>query len=173
MKTPVADTVSFSEAPALELRLWSVQRLLAVMLATFDAPEAIAPGQGVVNVLRVVGPVGGDIQGARSGQPVSNERQERRRDYPPLVMPFLGPGIREVEIQSRQRAVRYLVCEYFDGVVINEAQVRDARLIGFEHAMSDAGLMYLDANEIAVRIRGSLLDQGLTIAETDLQNDGR
>ena len=30
--------------------------------------------------------------------------------------------------------------------------------------------MYFDANEIAVRVCGGLLDQGLTVAETDLQN---
>ena len=66
--------------------------------------------------------------------------------------------------------MRYLVCQHFDGIVIDEAQVGDAPFIGLQHAMSDAGLMYFDANEIAVRVCGGLLDQGLTVAETDLQN---
>ena len=92
LETPVADAVSFPEAPTLELRLWPVQRLFAVMLATFDAREAIGQRKGLVDVLRIVGPVGGDIQSARIGQPVSNKLQEGRRDDPPLVVPFLGHG---------------------------------------------------------------------------------
>ena len=109
------------QAASLELRLRTIKGLFTIMFATFNTRETIRLGKNLVNMLRVIGPVGRDIQRAVACQAVRNQRQELRRDDPPFVMAFLRPRVREVQVQAREGVERNLVRQHLDGVVIYEA----------------------------------------------------
>ena len=161
------------QAAPFELRLRSVQWPITVVLASLDAVKTIRPGKNLINMLGVVGPVGGDMQGPAGGEPIGNEFEEARRDDAALMVPFLRPRVREVEIEPRQGAGRDLVAEYFDGVVMDDSQVADVCFLGLQHAMSDTRFVDLDAQEVPIRMRHGLFDEGLPITEADLQDEWR
>ena len=55
----------------------------------------------------------------------------------------------------------------------DQPEIRHARVARLQQAMTYAGLVHLDADEISVLALYGLLDQRIAIAETDFENDGR
>ena len=86
------------------------------------------------------------------GKAIGNQLEKVRFDDAAFMVPFFWPGIREVEIESCERARRDLVCQYLDGIVIDDAQVADAGFPGLQHAMTDARFVHFDAEEVPVRV---------------------
>lgn len=171
-ETPVENSVTFSEAAPFELRLWPVERPIPVMLAMFYTCETIRLGKNLVYMFGVVGPVRRDIQCAAVSESVGDEIEKPGLHDATFVMAFLGPGIREVEVEPGQRQQRDLVGQDFNGVMSDNAQIPETCCIGLQEAMANAGFVDLDTDEVFIRIRGGLLYEGLAIAEADFENDG-
>ena len=56
------------------------------------------------------------------------------------------------------------------GIVLNQPEVPDARIASLDEAVTDAGLVNLDADEIEFRVLRRLLHQRVAVAEADFQH---
>ena len=74
-------------------------------------------------VLRVVLPVGGEMQVTVRREAARKQANERRLQQPSLVVPFLRPRIREVNMDTRQRFRRNHVAHDIDRVVMHDTNV--------------------------------------------------
>ncbi len=62
-EAPVDDAVAFSQTASFELGARAIQRIFTVMLAPFIAGKQFGLVKYFIDMLGVVGPVGGDVQG--------------------------------------------------------------------------------------------------------------
>jgi hypothetical protein len=91
----------------------------------------------------------------------------------PLVMALLGPRIREVDVDACQRLGRDHVRNDVDGVVLDHANVGQARRVDAVEQCADAGAMHFEGQEIAFGMCCGNGCRRLAHAEADLQDDGR
>jgi hypothetical protein len=117
-------------------------------------------------------PVGGAVQRAALHKAAREQRDQRRLDQAALVVPLLRPGVGEEDMDARQRRRRDHPGQHFDRVVLDDAHIAEALLADASQQRTDAGRMYLDADEVAVGHRRGDLGRGLPHAESDLEHDG-
>ena len=89
-------------------------------------------------------------------------------DEPALVVPLLGPGVREQDEDLVHGAGWDLLLEHLDRVMADEAHVVQLPGLKRQHHAADAGAVHLDPEEVALRIRGGEVEQVVPIAEADL-----
>ena len=159
------------KAAALELGARPLERLVAVMLAAFGASEPGRSPEYLVDMLGVVGPVGGDMDGAARFEAIGAKIKKRRLHNTALVVPFLGPGIWKVEVYAREAGQWNLLSEHLDRIVNDQFQVRDAGGIGRDQAVAHTGLMYFDAEEVHLRCGRCEFNQRVAVTKTDLEHD--
>ena len=162
--------MSLSKTTLLESGRCSIERTVAAVLTTLVEMKKRGCVQHLVDVLGVVAPVGSDMQGAAIDQFISDERQEDRLDNSPLVVAFLGPGIRKIKVDTGKRAAGHLVLQNVDCVVTNKPQIVQPGHVCMKHAVPDTGFVYFDAEVVPLAIICRLADQRLTVAKADLQH---
>lgn len=156
---PVPDAMAQFESAALELRRGPVEWSFATVFTPFSQFKIASGCHGFIDVFSVVGPVGGDMQGAAGLQFVGREVEEGILQQSPLVVPGFGPGIGEIEVEPAQCAVRNLLPENLQRITADKPQVGKVRFLGREHRVTDAGRMYFDANEIPPWMAGCHFNQ--------------
>lgn len=170
VEPPLGDSVSECQAPALELRRRPVEGIVAVVHTPLAYEKLVAPGDDLVDMFRIVLPVRGDVQGAALLELAGGKLQEIGLHETSLVVAFLRPGVREVQIDSPQGTVRELLLQYFDRVVTDETQIAGVPCFGLQKAMPDAGSVYFYAQIVEFRVTCRLLDERLPVAKADLEN---
>jgi len=100
-----------------------------------------------------------------------DQLQEIVLDHATLVVAFLGPWIGEIDVDPLQRPGGNLVGQDLDRVMLDQLEVREASLAGFQEAMPDTRLVHFDAEEVQVRVVERLLHQCVTVTETDFEHD--
>jgi hypothetical protein len=96
--------------------------------------------------------------------------QRARRDHAPLVMPRLGPGVREQDEHPAEASVRQRR-QQEPRVVDEDADVAEIAAAHLGQEFDHAVLEHLGAEETHVGVRRGLLGQMLTGAEADLEPD--
>ena len=87
-----------------------------------------------------------------------------------LVMARLWPGIREIEVHTGQAIRGDHVLQHFDGIVLDDAHVGEARRLDALEKRTDACFKHFDAKEVVPgSCQGDLLG-GLPHAEPDFQD---
>ncbi len=109
--------MSLREAAALELGHRSVYWRIAVVIAGQIDAKPVRGRERFINMLGVIGPVGGDAESALGAQFVRRELEEGCLNQAALVMAFPRPGLFKVKIDASERAVRDLFRQYLDRVV--------------------------------------------------------
>jgi hypothetical protein len=159
MQAPVPDAVTLAQTAPLELCCLPVQRRGFVsMHVALSQREFRGAGDQLVDVLRVIFPVGRNVHGAAGCELAGGQLQKRSLYQAALVMPFLGPGIGKIQIDTSE-------C-----VVLDNPQIRQSAIAGGDQAMADARLVDLNAEKIDIRLRGGFLHQGLAVAKADFQD---
>ena len=90
------------EPSSFELRHRTLERPIAIVFAPFGAPEPCGGGKYLINVLRIVGPVGRDMNGAARLEFVSAKVEKPWLDDPTLVMPLFRPRVGKIQIDTPQ-----------------------------------------------------------------------
>ena len=144
--------------------------VVARVLASFGHAEISGRGDRLVNVCRVIFPIGRNLQRACGRKPARGQLQERGLDDAALVMPFLWPGIREIQIYSRQAPIANLLFQDFYRIVSDDPQVGEAKFVRTNQAMPDARFVYFNPDVVGFRMCGSLMYQGLAVAKADLKH---
>jgi hypothetical protein len=89
------------------------------------------------------------------------------------VVALLVPRIREEDQHLVERARRDRLLEHLDRVVRDHAQVRQPRVARGLQQATDAGAMHLDAEVVALAMRGRERREVLAVAEADLERERR
>lgn len=165
--------MSFFQAASLKFGAWPVKRVVAVMFAPFATRKQLRRTENRIDVFGVAGPIGRDVQGTAVVKSVRKQLEEIRLDDASFVVPLLGPGIGKVKIHTCQRTQRHHVREDLDRVVRNQPQVAKTRIPGLQQAVTDAWIVYLDAEEIVLWIVGRLFNQRFPVSEANFKNDWR
>jgi hypothetical protein len=85
------------------------------------------------------------------------------------MVTFLGPGVRKVQIDPVERALRYLLLKNFNRVMGNESKILDSSLAGSDETMANTRLMNFYADKIPLRAFLGLLYERVTVAKTDFE----
>ena len=163
--------MSFSQAASFELGARTIQRVFSIVLAPFVTGKEAASANYFVDMLRIIRPVGGDVQGAVRCQPTVDQLQECRLDDATLVMAFLGPWVRKVQVDALQRTGWYLFPQYIDRIVHDEPQVANPGILSLQETVANPGLMDLDSHEVGLRVVSCLLDKRVAIAKANFKDD--
>ena len=94
--------MALSQSPLFELRTWTIQWFVAIVLAPFRERKNIRLVKNLVNVLSVIRPVSRDMQSAICIEATIDQFKKLRLDHTTLVVAFLGPRIGEVNIDALQ-----------------------------------------------------------------------
>ncbi len=153
-KDHVPHAVAQAEAARLELGQRPVLR--ARREAVGRVLEQRLGGERGEDLLRVVLPVGGDVQVAAGGEAQRELVHERGLQQPPLVVPLLRPRDRE-RTRGCRRATRggIIARDDLDRVVPDHAQVGERVLRDALQQAAHARRVHLDADEVDVRHRGA------------------
>ena len=130
-----------TETAPLEFRHGALKRPVAIVLATLCAAELRGAAKNFVDMLGVVGPVGGDVDGATGSETVGAQVEKRWLYDAAFVVPFLWPGVREVKVDTRKARGWNLPRKNFDGVMDDQLQVRHPGGVCGNQAVSNARLM--------------------------------
>ncbi len=168
---PVPDSMPLPEPAALEFGYRAIEWVVTVVLTPAGADESIGCCQYFLDVLGVVGPVGGDVQRAARLEPVSAEVEKRQLQDTSLVVPFFWPGVGKVDIDSPQRGWWKLLQQHIDRVCCDEPQVADTGIPRGDKAVPQARFVNLNAEIVEVGIFSRLLYERLAIAETYFEHD--
>ncbi len=114
-------------------------------------------------------PVRRHAQHGAGTQPARNERHELRLHDASLVMALLRPGIREVQQHLIERVRRQALLQHFDCVAADRAHVRQPQFLDAQHEVADTGTVHLEPQVVALGVCSGQGDQGLAVAEADLQ----
>src|SRR6185503_4390043 len=118
---------------------------------------------------RVRLPVRREIQHATESQARRDQLDERGLDQPSLVVALLVPGIGKQHQYLVETCRRQLVAEHFDRVVCADAQVGQLAALRQHEQVTDTGTMHLDAEIVALGMRGGERGQVFAVAKADLQ----
>src|SRR5580700_4469450 len=88
-------------------------------------------------------------------------------------MTLLGPGIRKKNEDLIKSAEWNLLLQYFNGVVAEDAQIRQFLLLDREQQASHARSMDFDSEVVALRVRLRERREVIPIAEADFHDPGR
>lgn len=131
-------------ATSFKLRLRSLPRSCPASL------KAIIGKDCGFHMLTILAPVGGRVQYTTRGDFAPEKGNKVRLDNAPFVVPFFRPWIGKQQVYRLQRPVRELVLQNLYGIVANDAHV--FKVLDAEQAMTNAGLVNLDANKVLIRI---------------------
>ncbi len=161
----------FLQSTSLEFGAWPVERLIAIVFAAVRTTETIRVGKYFVNVLCIIGPISCNMESAPSGQPGGDQFNKLRLYDATFMMAFLGPRIRKIKIDARERCFRNLLFQHLNCVVNYQAHIHYSGVVCFEEAMPYTWIMYFDSQKIPVSVLRRLFNKCLAVAETDFQHD--
>ena len=167
LEDQVPDAVAQTQAAVLEFGQGAV--IGAGRIAVRRVGQQRFAAKHFQHLHRVVFPVGGAMDVATRCDAAGQQRHERGLQQAALVMALLGPRVREVHMHAGQRIRGDHVAHDFNGVVLDDAQVRDAGIFNAAQQRAHTGVEYFDAQEVVVRTGQRDLLGGLTHAEADLQ----
>jgi hypothetical protein len=130
-------------------------------------------GERGENLLRVLLPVGRDVQVAAGREPQRELAQELGLEQPALVVPLLGPGIGKEHVDAGERARRDHRRDDLDRVVTDHAQIGERVLADLLQQAAHARRVHLDAQEVDVGHRAGDARGRLAHATADLEHPRR
>jgi len=158
------------KATAFKLRHRPVDRPVAKVLAAFDDREMPRASNDLVDVPGKFRPVCRDAKAAAWFELAGREFEKGILHDAPLVVPFLRPGIRKVQVDAGKCVVTDAMFENLECVITDQPDIADASLKDFQKAMANAGFMHFDADKIVLRMSNRLLNQRLAVTETNFQH---
>ncbi len=129
-------------------------------------------GQHFQHLFGVIFPVGGAVNIATGFQTAGQQLNKGRLHQTTLVMAFLGPGIREVDMNASQRGRGDHVAHHFHRVMLNDADIADLVVINTLEQSANTGVEHFHTQEVVVGTSLGNLLGGFTHAKTDFQNQG-
>jgi hypothetical protein len=116
--------------------------------------------------------VGGDAQETSRNERSRGGPDERGREEPPLGVPLLRPGVREEDVERRERRFRDALEDERFPVEAREADVRQAHPVGAR--LRDPRVLDLDfrPQEAGARASGGLVGEEAATPAADLDLDG-
>ena len=160
-----------AQASGFELRLWPEFRAGCITVFRGVGQAFLAP-QHLQHLLGIVFPVGCQVDIGTRHHAAGQQLDERRLDQPSFVMALFRPGVRKINVHACQGVRRDHVVQHFHRVVLDDAHVRQARLVdAFEHG-ADPGIEDFHAQEVVLRACLRDFFRRFAHAEADLQ-DGR
>lgn len=160
-------------APRLEFRRCAKRERVVGHIRRREALEESRAADHALAVLGVVRPVRGDMKNAAALEDARDVGDEIGLNDPPLVVPFLRPGIGKEQIHGVEGAVGKHPLDDVDGVAVDDANIRDARALDQCQQMTQSRLVHLDAEVVDLRECGRGRQQGFAVAEADIENARR
>ena len=164
----VDDFVALGQARPLVAGRWSPQECRRCVDLLAQQRFCFADG---AHLVRVVRPVGGQVQPSAGCKGGDREAKEVGLHQPPLVMPDLGPRVREVDADAREAARREHVAYEVDRVAGGHPYVRQVLGTDAREQAAEAGGVDVDRQQVGRGVSGRHSSGRLAGAEPDLEHD--
>ncbi len=111
------------------------------------------------------------MQQAAGPEPEGQQLGELRLDDASLVVALLVPWVGKEQLHPVQAGVRQVPAQHLHGVLAQHPHIFQAQLVEPQQQVADPGAVHLDAEPVALRVALGQFQQGLAVAEADLQGD--
>jgi len=139
---------------------------------SFYRREEGAGGEDGLHLRKVIGVVGAQVNDAAGRKGLMGKRGKLLVDEAVFAMFALGPWIGEINVEGGRRLAGEKPFQHIGRFDADGADIGQIGALAFAFEFSEAAKEALDADEIALRMRGGVLTQERTVAAAKLNFQG-
>ena len=154
-------------ASFLEAGLGAFTSIISVVARARIVDEIFGLFHLVEHIFGIVLPVSCHVEQAVGNQYAVDKFEKFGFYYAAFVVALLLPWVGKEQLYTADTRGRHLVPQYLDSIMANHSQVFQSSLLCQVDEMADTGAMDFDTDKVLFGVPACLLEQGLTITETD------